>query len=139
MVPVPDAFCRCPPFQSRPLPAADWQAILPPFIQVPDSFSLCELVHTYCGPCHAMTRPLGQRRELQVFCDPNDGTNLAERLARTRRTFGDRIDLPNLGTVAFATLLGVSASAYEAYERGDRTPTVDFLAILHSKTGTIIE
>jgi transcriptional regulator with XRE-family HTH domain len=74
-----------------------------------------------------------------VFGDPKDVTNLAECLARARRTYGDRIDLPNLGRVAFATLLGVSASAYEAYERGDRMPTADFLAVLHSKTGTILE
>jgi transcriptional regulator with XRE-family HTH domain len=74
-----------------------------------------------------------------MFGDPNDVTNLAEHLARTRRTYGDRIDLPGLGRVAFATLLGVSASTYEAYERGDRMPTVEFLAVLHSKTSTIVE
>jgi hypothetical protein len=86
-----------------------------------------------------MTRPLGEGRELQVFGDPNDVTNLAERLARARRTYGDRIDLPNLGRVAFATLLGVSAIAYEAYERGDLEPTVNFFALLHSKTDTSLE
>jgi transcriptional regulator with XRE-family HTH domain len=70
---------------------------------------------------------------------PNDLTDLAERLARARRTYGERIDLPNLGRVAFATLLGVSASTYEAYERGDRMPTADFLAVLHRKIGTSLE
>jgi transcriptional regulator with XRE-family HTH domain len=86
-----------------------------------------------------MTRLLGQGRELQVLGDPNNVTNLAERLARARRTYGDHIDLPNLGRVAFATLLGVSTSAYEAYERGERMPTVDFLAVLYAKTGIILE
>jgi hypothetical protein len=74
-----------------------------------------------------------------VFGNSNNVTNLGERLARIRRTYGDRIDLPNLGPVAFAALLGVCASAYEAYEREDRAPTDDFLAVLHSKTGTNLE
>jgi hypothetical protein len=78
-------------------------------------------------------------RMLQVLGDPNDVTDLAERLARARRTYGDHIDLPNLGRVTFATLLGVSTRAHEAYERGDRMRTVDFLAVLYAKTGIILE
>jgi transcriptional regulator with XRE-family HTH domain len=70
-----------------------------------------------------------------VSADFRDLTNLGERLARMRKAYGQRIDLPNLGRVAFATLLGVSAIEYEAYERGDQAPTVHFLAVLHSKTG----
>jgi transcriptional regulator with XRE-family HTH domain len=67
-----------------------------------------------------------------------DLTGFGGRLAEMRREYGDRIDLPNLGRPAFAALLGVSAVQYEAYERGDRTPTVEFLAVLRNKTGASI-
>ncbi len=59
---------------------------------------------------------------------------LGERLARVRKTYGESIDMPNLGRVAFATLLGVSATEYVSYERGDRGPAVDFLVALRHKT-----
>ena len=64
-----------------------------------------------------------------------DLTDISERLAKIRRAYGNRIDLPDLGRAAFAMLIGVSAIEYEAYERGDRVPTVQFLAVLHNKTG----
>jgi len=67
--------------------------------------------------------------------DLADLIDVRERLADMRREYGDRIDLPNLGRLAFAALLGVSPIAYEAYECGDRAPTVEFLAVVRSKTG----
>jgi transcriptional regulator with XRE-family HTH domain len=69
-----------------------------------------------------------------VPIESTDETDFGERLAWMRRAYGDRIDLPQLGQSAFATLLGISAIEYAAYERGDRKPTVDFLAALHAKT-----
>ena len=71
-----------------------------------------------------------------MFTRITDLTDISERLARIRRAYGDRIDLPDLGRAAFAMLIGVSAIEYEAYEAGDRMPTVDFLTVLHNKTGT---
>jgi transcriptional regulator with XRE-family HTH domain len=59
---------------------------------------------------------------------------LGDRLARVRRTYGESIDLPNLGRTVFATLLGVSPTAYASYERGEREPTVEFLVALRNKT-----
>jgi len=59
---------------------------------------------------------------------------LGERLARVRRSYGASIDLPNLGRAAFAGLLGVSAAAYGAYERGEREPPVEFLVALRNLT-----
>ena len=70
-------------------------------------------------------------------CMPADTLDLGmlgERLARVRKTYGESIDMPNLGRVAFATLLGVSATEYVAYERGDRGPSIDFLVALRYKT-----
>jgi transcriptional regulator with XRE-family HTH domain len=71
-----------------------------------------------------------------VFTKITDLTDISERLAKIRRAYGNRIDLPDLGRAAFAMLIGVSAIEYEAYETGDRMPTVDFLTVLHNKTGT---
>ena len=34
----------------------------------------------------------------------------------------------------FAQLLGVSATAYASYERGEREPTIEFLVALRDKT-----
>jgi transcriptional regulator with XRE-family HTH domain len=59
---------------------------------------------------------------------------LGERLARVRKTYGESIDLPNLGRAVFASLLGVSARAYAAYELGEREPPIDFLIALRNKT-----
>jgi transcriptional regulator with XRE-family HTH domain len=63
-----------------------------------------------------------------------DLTMLGERLARVRRTYGESIDVPNLGRTVFAGLLGVSATAYASYERGEREPTIEFLVALRDKT-----
>jgi transcriptional regulator with XRE-family HTH domain len=63
-----------------------------------------------------------------------DLTMLGERLARVRRTYGESIDVPNLGRTVFAQLLGVSATAYASYERGEREPTIEFLVALRDKT-----
>ena len=71
-----------------------------------------------------------------MFTKITDLTDISERLAEIRGAYGDRIDLPDLARAEFATLIGVSAIEYEAYERGDRLPTVDFLTVLHNKTGT---
>jgi transcriptional regulator with XRE-family HTH domain len=68
-----------------------------------------------------------------------DGERLGERLARLRRTYGESIDLPNLGSAVFASLLGISAIAYASYERGEREPTVDFLVALRKKTGVCLD
>ena len=51
-------------------------------------------------------------------------TDFGKRPAGMRKAYGDRIDLPNLGKSAFATLLGVSAIEYDGYERADRAHTV---------------
>jgi len=74
-----------------------------------------------------------------VSVDPTDLIDFGERLAEMRREYGDSIDLPNLGRSAFATLLGVSAIEYDVYERGDRAPAVEFLAVLLTKTGANAE
>jgi hypothetical protein len=58
------------------------------------------------------------------FVDP---AILGERLARVRRTQGERIDAGNLGRAVFATMPEVPASAYASYEPGEREPAVDFL------------
>ncbi len=63
-----------------------------------------------------------------------DLTMLGERLARVRRTYGESIDVPNIGRTVFASLLGVSPATYASYERGEREPTVDFLVALRNKT-----
>jgi transcriptional regulator with XRE-family HTH domain len=66
--------------------------------------------------------------------DTIDLKTLGERLARVRRTYGESIDLPNLGSVAFATLLGVSTTTYASCERGETEPTVDLLVALRNRT-----
>jgi transcriptional regulator with XRE-family HTH domain len=68
-----------------------------------------------------------------------DLERLGERLTRVRRSYGESIDLPNLGTSLFAMLLGVSAFEYESYERGEMEPTVDFLVALRKKTGDCLD
>ncbi len=70
-----------------------------------------------------------------MSADPTDLMHFGEALAAMRKAYGERIDLPNLGKSAFATLLGVSAIEYEAYERGDRSPTAEFLVALRRKVG----
>ncbi len=69
-----------------------------------------------------------------MSADLVDLTLLGERLARVRRTYGESIDVPHLGRAVFASMLGVSANAYAAYERGEREPTIDFLIALRDKT-----
>jgi transcriptional regulator with XRE-family HTH domain len=64
-----------------------------------------------------------------------DLARLGERLAAVRRTYGETIDLPNLGTTLFAVLLGVPTSTYQSYESGETEPTVAFLVTLRKKTG----
>jgi transcriptional regulator with XRE-family HTH domain len=71
--------------------------------------------------------------------DPIDLERLGERLAVVRKAYDESIDLPNLGPNLFATLLGVSVSAYESYERGERQPTIDFLIALRKKTGVSLD
>ncbi|HVC59973.1 MAG TPA: helix-turn-helix transcriptional regulator [Acetobacteraceae bacterium] len=66
--------------------------------------------------------------------DTIDLETLGDRLAEVRRTYGESIDVPNLGSTAFATLLGVSTTAYASCERGEREPTVDLLLALRHKT-----
>ena len=68
-----------------------------------------------------------------------DLERLGERLTRVRRSYGESIDLPNLGPSLFAMLLGVSVFEYESYERGEREPTVDFLVALRRKTGGCLD
>ena len=62
-----------------------------------------------------------------------------ERLARLRRTYGESIDLPNLGSAVFASLLGISPLAYASYERGEWEPTADFFVALRKKTGVCLD
>jgi transcriptional regulator with XRE-family HTH domain len=64
---------------------------------------------------------------------------LGERIARVRQTYGDNIDLPNLGPTLFAVLLGASVLTYESYERGESEPTVDFLIALRKQTGVSLD
>jgi transcriptional regulator with XRE-family HTH domain len=63
-----------------------------------------------------------------------DPEKLGRRLAMVRKIYGESIDLPNLGCASFAMLLGVSATAYASFERGEREPTVDLLVALRSRT-----
>jgi transcriptional regulator with XRE-family HTH domain len=70
------------------------------------------------------------------FVDP---TRLGERFAAVRRAYGESIDLPNLGRPVFAAMLGVSAFAYESYERGEREPTIEFLLTLRKRTGISLD
>ncbi|HLB98147.1 MAG TPA: helix-turn-helix domain-containing protein [Acetobacteraceae bacterium] len=70
------------------------------------------------------------------FVDP---TRLGERFAAVRRAYGESIDLPNLGSGVFAAMLGVSVSAYESYERGEREPTIEFLLALRVRTGITLD
>ena len=68
---------------------------------------------------------------------PTDLVDLAvlgERLARVRKTYGESIDLHQLGRTVFAGLLGVSTTAYASFERGEREPTIEFLVALRDKT-----
>jgi transcriptional regulator with XRE-family HTH domain len=65
--------------------------------------------------------------------------NFGEVLAAMREAYGEHIDLPNLRKSAFATLLGVSAIEYEAYERGDRAPTAEFMSVLRRKIGACLD
>ena len=67
-----------------------------------------------------------------------DLERFGERLALLRRTYGETIDLPNLGSAVFASLLGISAIAYSSYERGERESKVDFLVALRKKTGVCL-
>ena len=66
--------------------------------------------------------------------DRFDLQRLGERLARVRKTYGESIDLPNLGRAVFASLLGISARVYASYERGESEPTIDFLVALRNQT-----
>lgn len=68
-----------------------------------------------------------------------DLTMLGERLARVRRTYGESIDLPDLGRTTFAVLLGFSVFTYKSYERGEAEPTVAFLVTLRKKTGVSLD
>ena len=70
-----------------------------------------------------------------MFLDRHSG----KRLARLRRTYGENIDLPNLRSAVFASLLGISAIAYSSYERGERESKVDFLVALRKKTGVCLD
>jgi transcriptional regulator with XRE-family HTH domain len=63
-----------------------------------------------------------------------DSETLGQRLVTVRKTYGESIDLPNLGCAPFAMLLGVSPMAYASFERGEREPTVDLLVALRSRT-----
>ena len=71
--------------------------------------------------------------------DMIDLTRLGGRLAFVRTTYGDAIDLPNLGAALFAVLLGVPAATYQSYESGEAEPTVDFLVTLRKKTGVSLD
>jgi len=70
------------------------------------------------------------------FVDP---ARLGERFAAVRRAYGESIDLPNLGRAVFAAMLGVSAFAYDCYERGEREPTIEFLLALRMRTGISLD
>jgi transcriptional regulator with XRE-family HTH domain len=64
---------------------------------------------------------------------------LGERLAAVRKAYSASIDLPLLGADLFATLLRVSASAYQSYESGEAEPTIDFLLALRKRTGISLD
>ena len=55
-----------------------------------------------------------------------DLESFGERLARIRRTYGESIDLPNLGRAVFASLIGISPVAYASYERGKRPRSISW-------------
>jgi transcriptional regulator with XRE-family HTH domain len=56
-----------------------------------------------------------------------------------RKAYGESIDLPDIGRSAFSAILGVSATAYAAYENGQRAPTIDSLVSLRNKTGVSLD
>lgn len=66
--------------------------------------------------------------------DNIDLETLGERLARVRKSYGESIDLPNLGREAFAVLLGIPVTSYASCERGEQEPTVDLLIALRNRT-----
>ena len=68
-----------------------------------------------------------------------DLARLGERLVSVRKTYGESIDLPNLGTTLFAVLLGVPTSTYQSYECGETEPTAAFLVTLRKKTGVSLD
>lgn len=68
-----------------------------------------------------------------------DLVRLGERLVIVRRTYGESIDLPNLGSMLFAVLLGVPTATYQSYECGEAEPTVAFLVTLRKKTGVSLD
>jgi transcriptional regulator with XRE-family HTH domain len=74
-----------------------------------------------------------------MYPDIIDLTRLGERLAAVRRAYSDNIDLPNLGSTLFATLLRISAAKYQSYERGETEPTVTFLIALRRRTGVSLD
>src|ERR1019366_4333334 len=87
------------------------------------------------GRCHSHQHATDQRGKPRgcMSTDMIDLTRLGGRLAIVRRTYGDSIDLPNLGAALFAVLLGVPAATYQSYESGEAEPTVDFLVTLRKK------
>jgi len=63
-----------------------------------------------------------------------DLETLGERLTKVRKSYGESIDLPNLGQEAFAALLGIPVTLYASCERGEQEPTVEFLIALRHRT-----
>ena len=62
----------------------------------------------------------------------------AERLTEARIAYGERIG-QQLNHPRFAALLGISSAAYGYYERGQREPTLETLAKLHTVTGLSLD
>lgn len=74
-----------------------------------------------------------------MYADIIDLPRLGERLAAIRRAYSDNIDLPNLESTLFATLLRIPAATYHSYERGQTEPTVTFLIALRRRTGVSLD
>lgn len=63
----------------------------------------------------------------------------ARRLRSVRCAFAEAIDLPELSGAEFARMLGLPLAAYEAYEHGEREPSMSALVVLHRRTGVSID
>ena len=62
----------------------------------------------------------------------------AFRLRQLRRHHAQWLGRP-LSQSAFAALLGIEGARLGSYERGDRTPTLEFLASLRQVTGVSLD
>lgn len=66
-------------------------------------------------------------------------SGFAERLAATRRGFGQRTARPGLTAQDFAAVLGLEPERYRKYERGEREPPLWVLQRITQITGVSLD